>query len=52
MVVVDLRERGSTVGPWVAPLYGLIVGFIGLAVRSGRSKDLEIVVLGHQLAVL
>ncbi len=33
-------------------LYGLILGLIGLAVRSGRSKDLEIVVLRHQLAVL
>jgi hypothetical protein len=33
-------------------LYRLIVGLIGLAVRSGRSKDLEIIVLRHQLAVL
>jgi transposase InsO family protein len=33
-------------------LYVLVVGLIGLAVRSGRSKDLEIVVLRHQLAVL
>jgi hypothetical protein len=33
-------------------LYRLIVGLIGVAVRSGRSKDLEIIVLRHQLAVL
>ena len=33
-------------------LYRLVVGLIALAVRSGRSKDLEIVVLRHQLAVL
>ena len=33
-------------------LYLLVTGLIGLAVRSGRSKDLEIIVLRHQLAVL
>jgi hypothetical protein len=33
-------------------LYVLVLGLIGLAVRSGRSKDLEIIVLRHQLAVL
>ena len=33
-------------------LYRLIIGLIGLTVRSGRSKDLEIIVLRHQLAVL
>ena len=33
-------------------LYCLIVGLIGLAARSGRSKDLEIIVLRHQVAVL
>ena len=32
--------------------YRLLVALMVLAVRSGRSKDLEIVVLGHQLAVL
>ena len=32
--------------------YRLVVGLVGLAVRSGRSKDLEIIVLRHQLAVL
>lgn len=29
-----------------------MVGLVGLAVRSGRAKDLEIIVLRHQLAVL
>ena len=33
-------------------LYVLLLGLIGLAVRSGRSKDLEIIVLRHQLTVL
>ena len=33
-------------------LYRLVIGLVGLAVRSGRSKDLEIIVLRHQLAVL
>ena len=33
-------------------LYRLLVGLAGLAVRSGRSRDLEIIVLRHQVAVL
>ena len=33
-------------------LYRLMIGLVGLAVRAGRSKDLEIIVLRHQLAVL
>jgi hypothetical protein len=33
-------------------LYRLFVAIVGLLVRSGRAKDLEIVVLRHQLAVL
>ena len=33
-------------------LYRLIIGLIGLTVRAGRSKDLEITVLRHQLAIL
>ena len=33
-------------------LYRLIAALAGLAVRSGRAKDLEIIVLRHQLAVL
>ena len=33
-------------------LYLLLVSLARLAVRSGRSRDLEIIVLRHQLAVL
>ncbi len=33
-------------------LYCFLASMARLAVRSGRSKDLEIVVLRHQLAVL
>ena len=33
-------------------LYRLLVSLAGMAVRSGRSKDLEIIVLRHQLTVL
>ena len=33
-------------------LYRLLVSLARLAVRSGHSKDLEIIVLRHQLAVL
>jgi putative transposase len=33
-------------------LYRLIAALARLAVRSGRAKDLEIIVLRHQLAVL
>ncbi len=33
-------------------LYCVIAGLARLAVRSGRSKDLEIIVLRHQVAVL
>jgi transposase len=33
-------------------LYRLLVGLAQLAVRTGRAKDLEIVVLRHQVAVL
>ena len=35
-----------------AVLYRLIAGLAGLTVRSGRAKDLEIIVLRHQVAVL
>ena len=38
--------------PMCRILYRLLVSLAGLAVRSGRSKDLEIIVLRHQLAVL
>ena len=33
-------------------LYRLLVSLACLAVRSGRSKDLEVIVLRHQLTVL
>ena len=33
-------------------LYRFLVSLARLAVRSGRSKDLEIIVLRHQIAVL
>ena len=33
-------------------LYRLVVSLTRLAVRTGRSKDLEIIVLRHQLSVL
>ena len=33
-------------------LYRLLVALVRLAVRSGRSKDLEIIVLRHQLALI
>jgi putative transposase len=33
-------------------LYRFLASMARLAVRSGRSKDLEIIVLRHQLAVL
>ena len=33
-------------------LYRLIAALAGLAVRTGRSKDLEIIVMRHQLSVL
>ena len=33
-------------------LYRLLVSLARLAVRSGRSKDLEIIVVRHQLTVL
>jgi len=36
----------------VRVLYRLLVGLAALAMRSGRAKDLEIVVLRHQAAVL
>ena len=50
-VAVDLRTRADDQVMRCTP-YVLMVGLIRLAVRSGRLKDLEIIVLGHQLAVL
>ena len=42
----------AILGPMCRVLYRLLVSLARLAVRSGRSKDLEIIVLRHQLAVL
>ena len=39
-------------GPMCRILYRLLVSLARLAVRSGRSKHLEIIVLRHQLTVL
>ena len=39
-------------GPACRILYRLLVSLARLAVHSGRSKDLEIIVLRHQLTVL
>ena len=39
-------------GPMCRILYRLLVSLARLAVRLGRSKDLEIIVLRHQIAVL
>ena len=39
-------------GPMSRVLYRLLVSLARLAVRSGRSKDLEIIVLRHQLTAL
>ena len=45
-------RRSRFWGPMCRVLYRFLVSLARLAVRSGRSKDLEIIVLGHQLAVL
>ena len=52
IVAVGLRVFGARIGGVFRLFYRLLVALMVLAVRSGRSKDLEIVVLGHQLAVL
>ena len=52
IVAVDLRVLGARTGGVFRLFYRLLVSLVVLAVRSGRSKDLGIVVLGHQLAVL
>jgi hypothetical protein len=46
------RLEGLNSGPMARILYRFLVSLTRLAVRTGRSKDLEIVVLRHQLAVL
>ena len=52
IVAVDLRVLGTRIDGVVRLFYRLLTVLVVLAVRSGRSKDLEIVVLRHQLAVL
>ena len=46
------HDAPASWGPMCRILYRLLVSLACLAVRSGRSKDLEIIVLRHQLAVL
>jgi len=48
----DRGFRGRACGLVCRVLYRLIAALARLAVRSGRAKDLEIIVLRHQLAVL
>jgi putative transposase len=43
---------GAILVPVCRILYRFLASLARLAVRSGRSKDLEIIVLRHQLAVL
>ena len=52
VVAADQGKRGRCWSAVIRILYRLIAAFARLAVRSGRSKDLEIIVLRHQLAVL
>ncbi len=52
VVWVDLAKRGRCWAAVSRILYRLIAALARLAVRSGRSKDLEIIVLRHQLVVL
>ena len=46
------HDAPTSWGPMCRILYRLLVSLARLAVRSGRSKDLEIIVLRHQLTVL
>ncbi len=50
-VWVDRGKRGRSLLAVSCLLYRLIATLARLAVRSGRSKDLEIIVLRHQLSV-
>jgi putative transposase len=52
IVAVDLRVLGTRIGGVFRLFYRVLAALVLLAVGSGRSKDLEIVVLRHQLAVL
>ena len=49
---VDNGKRGRCWSAVSRILYRLIASLARLAVRSGRSKDLEIIVLRHQLSIL
>ena len=46
------HDAPTSWGPMCRILYRLLVSLARLAVRSGHSKDLEIIVLRHQLTVL
>ena len=52
VALVDLGKQRPILKLMHRILYRLISALARLAVRSGRSKDLEIVVLRHQLGVL
>ena len=52
VVDVDQGKRRPILSLMHRILYRLIANLAQLAVRSGRAKDLEIIVLRHQLAVL
>ena len=52
VVGVEQGKRGRCWSAVSRILYRLIAALARFAVRSGRSKDLEIIVLRHQLAVL
>lgn len=51
-MLVELGKRGRCWSIVSRILYRLIAALAQLAVRSGRSRDLETVVLRHQLSVL
>ena len=52
VVCVEQARCAYILGPMCRILYRLLVSLARMAVRSGRSKDLEVIVLRHQIAVL
>ncbi len=52
VIATDLGRCAPSWSPVYRILYRFLSGLARLAVRSGRSKDLEIIVLRHQLTVL
>ena len=52
VVWVDQGKRGRCWSAVSRLLYRLIAALAGLAVRAGRAKELEIIVLRRQLTVL